>query len=97
MKIDKNTLQIMTNDIKVIIDHKKLDVNLLDVNELNYLWFATYCNRTYSDDNKNVFKDSSGNRVLSYIDRENYDLYPCNTNDNTIYTALNVILKTLQK
>jgi hypothetical protein len=85
----------MTNDIKVILSHYKIDPKILDVNDLNNIWFRTYMNRTYLDDNANVIK-INGNRLLSYIDRDNYDLYPCNTNDTTIYTALNVILKKLQ-
>jgi hypothetical protein len=97
MKIDNLTLQYMTNDIKVIIKHCNIDVKQLDVNQLNNLWFHTYCNRTYLDNNPNVIKDNNGNRLLSYISREKYDLYPCNTNDTTIYTGLKQILINLQK
>jgi len=97
MKIDNNTLQIMQNDIKVMINFFKLDVNKLDVYNLNNIWFVTWCNRTYEDNNGNVIKKENGERLLSFIDRDKYDLYPCGTNDTTIFTALNKILKNLQQ
>ncbi len=96
MKIDNETLLIMQNDIKTLVGFLKLDVNKLDVNDINNAWFLTWCNRTYDNNNRNVLKKENGERLLSFIDRENYDLYPCNTNDTTIYTALNKILKNLQ-
>ena len=96
MKIDNRTLENMQADIKVILDLDGLQAKNLNVNELNYIWFVTWCNRTYPDTHPMVKKDIGGNRVLAFIDRDNYDLYPCNTNDTTIYTALNKILKNLQ-
>jgi hypothetical protein len=96
MKIDNLTLSKMEKDIKVVIDYLKLNPKELNVNDLNNLWFKTWCNRTYPDESKNVFKDISDKRILSFIDRDDYDLYPCDTNDTTIYTGLNKILKNLQ-
>jgi hypothetical protein len=96
MKIDNKTLNNMQTDIKVILTFAGLQAKTLNVNDLNNIWFMTWCNRTYPDNNPNVKKDINGQRILSFIDRDNYDLYPCNTNDTTIYTALNKILKNLQ-
>jgi hypothetical protein len=94
MKIDNLTLSKMEKDIKIVIDYLKLSPKELNVNDLNNLWFKTWCNRTYTNDR--VYKDIAGNRLLSFIDRDDYDLYPCDTNDTTIYTGLNKILKNLQ-
>ena len=87
MKIDNNTLQTMENDLTIVINHLGIDKKILNENEINYLWFITWCNRTYLDNNLNVKKDKNGKRILAFIDRDYYDLYPCNTNDTTIYTA----------
>jgi hypothetical protein len=95
MKIDNNTLANMEQDMKVIINHFNIDPKKLDVNGLNNVWFHTFINRSYNSDNPNVKTDKNGNRILSQI--ENYELYPCDTNDTTIYTALKIILKNLQK
>ena len=96
MKVDNKTLEIMQTDIKQVLSFLGLQAKDLNVNDLNNIWFMTWCNRTYPDNNGNVKKDASGQRILSYIDRDNYELYPCDTNDTTIYTALNKILKNLQ-
>ena len=96
MKVNNNTLEYMQKDIKTFITFAGVDPKELNVNDLNNIWFHTYANRTYPDDHPMVKKDNNGVRILSYIDRDNYDLYPCDTNDTTIYTALNKILKNLQ-
>ena len=95
MKIDNKTLQIMQSDISAVVNHLNLNPKDLNVYDLNNIWFATWCNRTYADDHVMVIKNN-GKRLLSFIDRDNYDLYPCDTNDTTIFTALNKILKNLQ-
>jgi len=96
MKIDNKTLEQMQTDIKRVLFHFNISAKEIDVNELNNIWFITWCNRTYPDNHTAVKKDKNNNRILSFIDRDNNDLYPCDTNDTTIYTALNKILKNLQ-
>ena len=98
MKIDNLTLAQMENDIKTIINNIDFPKKIKDLNvyDLNNLWFITWCNRTYPDSHPMVKKDLTGQRILSFIDRDNYDLYPCGSNDTTIFTALNKILKNLQ-
>ena len=97
MKIDNLTLANMEQDIKTVIKNTDFPVKISDltVYDLNNIWFMTWCNRTYPDNHPMVIK-INGQRILSFIDRDEYDLYPCNTNDNTIFTALNKILKNLQ-
>ncbi|MDD4353598.1 MAG: hypothetical protein PHN56_04015 [Candidatus Nanoarchaeia archaeon] len=95
MKIDNNTLQNMQKDILVIIKYHKIDPKKLNVHDINNLWFHAYMNRSYLDNNVNVKKDNLGKRILPYI--ENFELYPCNTNDTTIYTAFKQILNNIQK
>ena len=97
MKIDIHTLSIMENDINTLIHYYKIDIKKVTINEMNHIWFYTFANRTYLDDNANVKKDEKGVRILPFIDREKYPLYPCNTNDATLFTALKAILTKLQK
>lgn len=98
MKIDNKTLAKMEQDIKTVIQNTDIPVKIKDmtVYDLNNIWFIAWCNRTYPDNHTMVKKDFSGQRILSFIDRDDYDLYPCNSNDTTIFTALNKILKNLQ-
>ena len=95
MKIDNSTLSSMQSDIEVIIKHFNIEVSMLTVYNINSLYYMAYCSRKYDSTNKNVLKDSAGNRLLSQ--NLNYSLYPCNTNDTTIFTAFNRILKNLNK
>lgn len=90
MKIDNNTLENMEKDIKVILKYFDIDPKNIDANQLNNFWFHTYMNRNYPDNNPNVKKDNTGKRILPYI--EDYELYPCETNDTTIYTAWNKLI-----
>ena len=97
MKIDSTTLAVMKKDISTIIHYYKIDVKKVTLNKMRYLWFKTYMNRTYLDDNANVKKDDNGKRILPFIDCEKFPLYPCGTNDTTLSTALKAILTELQK
>jgi len=97
MKIDNNILEVMKKNISTIIHYYKIDVKKVTLNEMHYLWFKTFANVTYLEDNANVIKDNKGIRILPFIDREKYLLYPCNTNDTTLQTGLKAILTELQK
>jgi hypothetical protein len=98
MKIDNKTLAKMEQDIKTVIQNTDIPVKIKDmtVYDLNNIWFIAWCNRTYPDNHPMVKKDQNNKRILSFIDRDNYDLYPCQSNDTTIYTAFKQILKNLQ-
>jgi hypothetical protein len=94
MKVDTKTLTNMEEDIRVIIKFFNLNPIDLNVNDLNDVWLHVFMNRNYPDNNPNVKKDNEGKRILSQI--EDFELYPCDTNDTTIYTALNKILDNLK-
>jgi hypothetical protein len=84
MKIDKSTLSTMEQDLIIVANHLKLTLSELNTNDINNLWFYVYCNRNYNTENHNVIKINEV-RLLSQIN--DFELYPCNTNDISIYTA----------
>lgn len=94
MKIDETTLKSMEADIKIMINYFGLTPSQMNVYDIGNVWFHVFMNKNYPDNNPNVKKDAEGLRILPYI--ENFELYPCDTNDTTIYTAFNKILKSLQ-
>ena len=93
MKVDKNTYSDIKKDMLTIINYHHIDKKTLSDYDLNNIWFHVYMNRTYDLGNKNVIKTRSGRRLLSKI--ENFELYPCGTNDTTIYTVWKKLLKEL--
>ena len=50
-------------------------------------------NRRYNDSNLNIRKGLDEKRLLEY--NPDYEIYPCNTNDETLETALKYILEKL--
>ncbi len=53
------------------------------------VWYKTYCFATYGDDNPNAYHN--GKRVFEQ--RDDVELYPCDSNDDTLLTALRAIFK----
>ena len=96
MKIDKDTLIQMQTGMQAILPYylaeRKTTLKEMQGQAwfLNDLWFNTYTN-TVRDGVKDIriYKDITGQRVLQHNQRQ--ELYPCNTNDNTLATALNRI------
>ena len=93
MKVDVNTKNRMKNDIKVICDYFfPKGINELSIGNIWNVWQKTFENRKYHETNGNVVS-IEGKRLLTQD--LNYELYPCNTNDNTLQTALISIFKEL--
>jgi len=93
MKIDNITKNKMKKDIEVICNYYlKKEVKELRIGDLFNIWNKVYCNRHYSNDNPNVVLID--NIRLLPMDFS-IDFYPCNTNDNTLQTALIQILTEL--
>ena len=67
MKIDNQTFARVESDINTIIDHLKIDRNILTDHDVNQIWFITWCNRTYNDDHKAIIKDTNGNRLFAWV------------------------------
>ena len=93
MKVDIKTYEAIKKDMLTIINYHRIDKKTLSDYDLNNIWFHVYMNRTYDLGNKNVIKTRSGRRLLSKI--EKFELYPCGTNDTTIYTVWKKLLKEL--
>jgi hypothetical protein len=93
MKIDSNTFLKMKTDLSVII--KSYNLNYIKFEDLTdsdifAIWSFVYNNRKYTESNKNV-KFIDGMRLLPLDIDFNY--YPCDTNDNTLLTALKKAIK----
>ena len=93
MKVDFKHYQEMKAELKTLINHigyiklyQYWVNNKQDRISLSHsLWHKVYCNKTYTADNPNVIMTRQG-RLLRY-DPE-FSMYPCNTNDDTLKTAL---------
>ena len=93
MKIDEGTRKQMLTDVKAIIKYLPYDLDNLEIWQKHDIWFRTYANRKYPDNHPYIYK-KNGKRVLEQD--LNYELYPCDTNDNTIETAINWIIKNIK-
>ena len=77
MKIDFNTRTKMKNDISIVINHFfPKGIHELSIGNIWNIWFKTFENRRYPDNNPNVIFDK-GFRLLSF--NSDYELYPCNS------------------
>lgn len=93
MKISDNIFQKMKSDLAIIIKAyglSELKFGELKESDFYTLWHFVYCNRKYPESNKNV-RLVNGKRLLS-LDI-NFEYYPCDTNDNTLGTALKKAIK----
>jgi hypothetical protein len=97
MKIDNNTYLKMQSDINAILPYymvrKQVEKHEITESLMHDIWFTVYANTRWADNDPRIFRTESGERVLKY--NPNLDLYPCNTNDITLSTALNKIRKEL--
>ena len=102
MKIDEQTRLSMQRDIYQMICFlgvEKVEQYFSEnpVSCVFDLWHKVFCNRAYPSDNSNVvFIDTGGalkHRLLNY--NENYEMYPCGSNDDTLKTALLKVTKTV--
>jgi len=98
MKVSEIEFQKMKSNLKVVLDYyyniHGVTFNYIDIPESTYynLWNIVYANKRYTDENKNV-KFINGKRLFEYD--ETFKFYPCDTNDNTLLTALKKVIKEL--
>ena len=96
MKVTKEVLEQMKSDIKTVLDYYLVvKPKFEDLYKSDYftIWSWVWMNRRYNDSNLNVRKGLDGKRLLEY--NPDYEIYPCNTNDETLETALRSILEKL--
>jgi len=97
MKVTEVEFQKMKADLKVVFDYYR-NVHGITFNGIKYIpessYFnflcIVYANKRYTDDNRNV-KFINGKRLFEYD--ETFEYYLCDTNDNTLYTALKKAVK----
>ena len=98
MKVKFNTLQAIRRDFQVLVaflEHGRGDPELHHdlhkmykenkVSTAFQLWHSNYANRQYPSDNPNVYF-TFGSRLLPY--NPDFQMYPDDTNDDTLKTAL---------
>jgi hypothetical protein len=92
MKIDKQAREIMKDGIKGTLkafNIKAKDVVTIEL--MNQLWFKSFQLKTYT-------RARFPNLVIDFptVTNKEYPLYPCDSNDKTIDTALKTIFKELK-
>jgi len=93
MKVTKEVREQMKSDIKTVLDFYLPNYpNYLDLSVRDYytIWSWVWMNKKYDDSNGNVRFTKDGNRLFEY--NPDFEIYPCNTNDKTLETALKSIL-----
>lgn len=94
MKVSQDVLIKMKSDIEVILNHYNL-INIkyedFSTTDIFNIWSIVYANRKYNENNSNVIFTSNDVRLL---ERDlTFEWYPCDTNDNSLETALRKVLK----
>lgn len=96
MKIDKKTLTYMQADIARVLD--KLNVSPANINttaDRLSVWHRVYMCRAYTDDHPAIYCRDDSTRILSY--QEDYPMYPCGSNDDSLDTALKYAIKKINQ
>lgn len=65
----------------------------LTVENVSDLWFRTWASIAYEDSNPNVIRDEKGQRLLEY--NPDFELYPCNADDESMKSFYKRIYKSL--
>lgn len=100
MKIDKQTLAKMEQAVAITWHHLaakcpdiKPEPHKLTTGDLQYLWYKTWTNIAYPDDNPNVMKLQNGKRLLPHD--ADFPLYPCGSSDTHVLTAMKAIARNI--
>jgi len=93
MKIDIKSREQMKSDIMITLNYFfPKGINELSIGNMWNVWFNTFESINYPDNNPNVI---FVNGVRLFSQNPDYILYPCNSIDNTLQTALIAIFKEL--
>ena len=96
MKVNELVFKKMKSDLRIVLDYYKdlygitFDNIEIPVSTYFNLWHSVYANKRYTNDNKNV-NFVEGKRLFE-LD-ESFEYYPCDTNDDTLLTALRKAIK----
>ena len=72
-------------------DKGTITIDRFTDSDLMHVWFRTATSASFDDTNPNVLRDADGKRLFEYD--FNYPLYPCDTNDITMQTAIRKAIK----
>lgn len=99
MKIDRVNLKKMEYAVSMVWTKLCADApqfepkpRELKAGDLQYLWFKAWSSVAYPDDNPNVIMEN-GKRLLAYD--PGFQLYPCNSSDAHVLTAMKAIVRSL--
>jgi hypothetical protein len=99
MKIDNRTFENMLKDIKAILPYylvrKQTELSEITIGTMYDIWFYVHANRTWDSRDVRIFRTELGERVLSF--NRDFDYYPCDTNDDTLGTALKKIMNQIKQ
>lgn len=102
MKIPKEKRDEMRDKMQRWLDNyrrlypqwEKVDPTKFEVGTLHTVWFRTWASVAYDNTNPNTAYDLSGVRLFKQD--PDYNLYPYDTNDTTLGSALMAIRKELK-
>ena len=98
MKVTNESLKIIIDICQKVVNFYRdemkinLDLSKLTESEMNFIYFKGYCSIQYEDNNPNVLKIND-KRLFEY--NPNFKYYQCDTNDNTLNTAIKQAFKSI--
>lgn len=97
MKVTQIEFEKMKADLRVVFNYYKTihnisfkGINDIPVSTYFNLWHIVYANKKYTDDNRNVIF-VNGERLFKFDDY--FEYYICDTDDNSLLTALKKAFK----
>lgn len=97
MKIDPITLGDMQARMQTIWDiayRDKSDIQDLEVRQMNQLWFHTWSQTAWPDDDPRILRDEKGQRLFEHD--PDYPLYPCDSYDDNLNAAMRYIQRRMK-
>jgi hypothetical protein len=94
MKYPKNQLELLEEGLLKLTKFYGVEVSDLKNYNVHSLYYNIFSNYTFENENPNVKKHKSGERMLK---KTEFVLYPEGIHDNQIETAMNKVIKNLIK
>lgn len=97
MKVTKDVYSDIEEKVSIVLpyllpkDKGAITIDRFTNSDLMHVWFRAATSVSFDDTNPNVLRDANGKRLFEYD--FNYPLYPCDTNDTTMVTAIRKAVK----
>jgi len=91
MKVNKQIFNQLKSQLETLVEHLGFEQTQQQYHQEKvgtafWLWHKLYMCISYPDDNPNVFRKADHSRLFKQD--ASFVLYPCDTNDDTLLTAL---------